>query len=501
MVLSREKGVSGRASSEILLGLEQRFSGGWHSKYPPFHFYLLTALYSPFLAGAQLGLVDLCDDSSSLTLFLLGRGLTVTMAVGTVYVVYLCALELGNGRLAGLCSALLFATMPPFIFYGKLVNLDVPYLLWFSVSLLFYIRAIRTDQVASYVWCAITGMLAICTKDQAYGFYVLPAVHLVWHRYQAHRAAGSPDPVRRLLLDRPLRLAAVAAGLVFVVGFNLPFNLTGFVEHVRTIVGDASQDYQLWDRTLTGHLTMLGEGLRQLSWSMSWPGLVICVAGILQTASRGNRRDLVVLLPAVSYHLFFISVVMYHYDRFWLGVCLILSLFGGPVLARMLTRGHRMWWTRLGAIGLVIYLVLHGVTVDLRMVHDARYYVEEWLRRPANANARVVLAGFDVYLPRSDARRTSNVDDYWDDVVTLEPDLIVINRGYGCRARPGSEEADFYLRLRDEANGYRLALAHRYQPPGPAIGPDRVWRADCPDPLTALATINPEIQVFERLGR
>ena len=187
-------------------------------------------------------------------------------------------------------------------------------------------------------------------------------------------------------------------------------------------------------------------------------------------------------------------------DAFFLGVCVILALFGGSLLAELLTIRRTVRWRRLGVTGLFAYLAVYGTTVDLRMVNDARYEVEDWLRRPEHADATVAIAGNDAYLPRVD-RRTQQITEYWPGVLDVEPHFIVINRGYSCRARPDSEEADFYTRLRDEANGYRLALAHRYQPPGPDIGPDRVWRAACPDGFTALATVNPEIQVFERHDR
>lgn len=485
---------------EVLDGLARRFAGGWHSTYPPFHYYLLTAFYTPFLVWDRLGLADIWASHSYVSLFLLARSISVVMAVATVYVVYLCALELGKSRVAGLCSAFLVALMPTFIYYGKLANLDVPYVFWFTLSLLFYIRAIRTDQVKSYVWFAVTGMLSICTKDQAYGFYVLPVVHLVWRRYQAQPGPGAGGRSRQLIGDRRLRLAAGAAGLVFVAGHNLLFNLDGFIEHVAIIVGDASQDYQLWDRTAGGHLLMLREAVRQLGWSMSWPAFLLCLAGVAHHVVRGDRRDLFVLWPALSYYLFFIGVVMYHYDRFFLGVCVILALFGGSLLAELLTIRRTVRWRRLGVTGLFAYLAVYGTTVDLRMVNDARYEVEDWLRRPEHADATVAIAGNDAYLPRVD-RRTQQITEYWPGVLDVEPHFIVINRGYSCRARPDSEEADFYTRLRDEANGYRLALAHRYQPPGPDIGPDRVWRAACPDGFTALATVNPEIQVFERHDR
>jgi hypothetical protein len=75
----------------------------------------------------------------------------------------------------------------------------------------------------------------------------------------------------------------------------------------------------------------------------------------------------------------------------------------------------------------------------------------------------------------------------------------VVNRGYSCRAEPGSSAADFYAGLRDESRGYRLSLAHRSSTAWPVVGPDRAWRTVCEDPFTVLGKINPEIRVYERV--
>ena len=64
------------------------------------------------------------------------------MACGIVYVIYLCAVELYRSRFVGILAAFLVATMPPFVYHAKTANLDVPYLFWFSLSLLYYVRAV-----------------------------------------------------------------------------------------------------------------------------------------------------------------------------------------------------------------------------------------------------------------------------------------------------------------------------------------------------------------------
>ena len=360
------------APDEVLPGdvfeaLRQRFGGGWHGLYPPVHLYLLALVFLPFEVGARLGVVDIWADHSYVVLFLLARGVSALMGVVTIYVVYLCALELGRSRVAGLCSAFLFALMPPFIFYSTTANVDGPYICWFALSLLFYIRAVRTDRLAAYGWFAVTGMLAVCTKDQAYGFYVFPALHLMWHRYRAvsDQTLGG---LGRLARDGRLWMAATGAVVVFVVGQNLVFNLDGFLAHVALMLGDASQGYQRWEGTVGGHLAMAWAALGQLSWSFGWPALLVCVAGV---ARRSAWRERFLLLPAVSYYICFVSVVLYHYDRFFLGICLVLALFGGSWLATQLeaTRGRR--WRQAGVAGVLLASFFGSIRVSQRQLADA----------------------------------------------------------------------------------------------------------------------------------
>ena len=69
------------------------------------------------------------------------------------------------------------------------------------------------------------------------------------------------------------------------------------------------------------------------------------------------------------------------------------------------------------------------------------------------------MAGFDIYLPRFDERRTREIREDWPEVLETSPCFIVINLGHSCRAQAGRGE-EFYARLRDPSNGYRRAMAH-----------------------------------------
>jgi 4-amino-4-deoxy-L-arabinose transferase and related glycosyltransferases of PMT family len=76
------------------------------------------------------------------------------------------------GNRQGLLAAAAFALVTPFLYYAKTANPEVPYVFWFTVSMVFYIRLNRTLALRDFLGFALAGTLSVCTKDQAYGLYL-----------------------------------------------------------------------------------------------------------------------------------------------------------------------------------------------------------------------------------------------------------------------------------------------------------------------------------------
>ena len=195
--------VQGWAMDEILPervrdGMSRHFSGGWHEKYPPLHYYLLAAAYSPVLRANGVAAGQPVPADVHYVLFLLGRGLSAAMATGTLVFVFLCGREVMDRR-ASLLATALVASMAPFAFYAKLANLDVPYLFWWTLSLLFFVRCLKRRQGADLVLFALTAVLASVTKDQAVALYVLtvPLVLAARWRQGGLRAPSGGGRARR----------------------------------------------------------------------------------------------------------------------------------------------------------------------------------------------------------------------------------------------------------------------------------------------------------------
>ncbi|HYU40591.1 MAG TPA: glycosyltransferase family 39 protein, partial [Vicinamibacteria bacterium] len=153
----------------------QGFAHGWHSKYPPLHFALLAVASAPVrVAGRAMGWDAARVHDARMTA---GRGLSLAMSLGLLIVVYRCGREVGDA-LAGVLAAALLLSSVPFVYYAKMANLDVPYLLWFALSLLFFLRALRRGRTADFGLFALAAAAAVATKDQAFALYVLTVPYL-----------------------------------------------------------------------------------------------------------------------------------------------------------------------------------------------------------------------------------------------------------------------------------------------------------------------------------
>ena len=204
------------------------------------------------------------------------------------------------------------------------------------------------------------------------------------------------------------------------------------------------------------------------------------------------------MLPVLSYFVSFILIIQYHCDRFLLGPYLVLALFGGRWLAERMTANTGTRWWRVAGIGLVTYGLLYGSGINAVMVNDSRSAVERWADAMVSRDDTIGLVGD--YLPRFPNHMTVRLDEARREIDAVEPDVVVTNVLYSCRAQPGTEARDLYTWLNDPANrSYTVALSYRAEPWWPVIGPDSVFRSQCEHPFSNLGKVNPEIRVFRRI--
>jgi hypothetical protein len=489
----------------VLGAAAQWFAHGWFDRYPPFHFYVLTAAFSPLILLEWMGRLELHSTAPYTFMAVVGRLISLAAAAGTLVSIY-AAGALSFGKRAGFFAAAMFALVTPFVYYAKTANLDAPYLFWFALSLVFYLRALERRSLRDFVLFAAFGALAICTKDQAYGLYLLMPFALVERLWRDNRDRGQQQPLFHALVDRRMMLSAVVALVLFVCIHNLLFNLGGFLDHVRLITGPASETYRDFPSTLQGRAALLRLTLDILQMAWGWPMLLICGAGLAIALPQQTSRQAAIwlALPIVSYYAGFIDVVLYNYDRFMLPVCLVLSLFGGLALDRWLPQRLRKWSGRTAA-GCVAfaYSLLCAATVDVAMLGDSRYTVEQWLSGRVTAADVVGYVFPQQYYPRFDRFNSAEITSV-NALRQAQPSYYVLNADY-ARAEPRDTEIGRLIAaLEDETVGYTLVLRCRNPIPWwwlPGAPRDLVGDRHERPIVSVLRHINPVYEVFRRESR
>jgi hypothetical protein len=483
----------------VLGGLAQHFSHGWFDAYPPFHYYVLSAASSPALLLNALGRISFETVGGYTLLVVISRLVSITAALGVVIATCVCG-AYAFGRRAGLWAAAIIALTTPFVYYSKTANVDVPYLFWFALSLVFYVRLLDRVRCQDAVMFALTATLAICTKDQAYGLYLLAPLAVGYQIGRANQQAGLARPYWRAAVDRRILLPLVAAATLFAACYNLAFNAGGFLNHVRFITGPGSVDYRVFEPTLRGRLALLRLTGHLIEVSLGWPLLLVSLTGLTLAAATRRQRPVAawLALPVISYYLGFINVVLYNYDRFVLPICVVLALFGGFAVDRALTAGRNGRGLRaLGVAGVFAYTLLYAATVDVLMVRDSRYAVEEWLRTHVAHDAWIGVAGPPELLPRLEDYSTLAIGAS-DQLERERPPYFVVNADY-ARAATLEPWGQLVVGVQRGSLGYRLAFRCRQPAPWPWLPgahPDLVGPREETVVFSTLRNINPTIEVF-----
>jgi Dolichyl-phosphate-mannose-protein mannosyltransferase len=451
---------------------------GWHARYPPLHFALLQGASWPLRALIDAKVLKLDDFDANVWLTYFGRLVSLLMALATLGLVYLVGREVYDRRSA-LCAGFVVVSIAPFVYYAKMTNLDVPYLCWFALSLLAYVRAQKYGRLCDFLLFGAAAAAAVSTKDQAYGLYMLAPIALVAGLYRRDfRDRGPVRGIFRALVDPRLIAGGLTSALFFAVFQNLFWNLGRFRVHVRLLLGPMSEGYKDFPDTLDGHLALLKLFLRQIGFALNPALTVCCVSGLLLVLYRAatwkrrnaaEREEILLLgslfLLVVSYYVTFLNLILFTFDRYVLPVALLLAFFGGRFLGELLgpwTPRARLRFAGVALSILVgIYSVLYASSVDFRLLADSRYYVEDWLEAQGAKPEEVLAIGRPHHVARFDRIPWENVLRSDGEVLKeRNPQYIVVNL---TDIRHDSE-ADMVDRLKNGSLGYREVLHHESKP-------------------------------------
>jgi len=493
----------GVAPRDIFGGLAHNLTPGAAHRYPLLHYLLLAVPSLPVLLVAVLAgpLTGPAIQARvlavpTMTAISLIAKLTAT-AMATLALLALARLVRRTfGVREARCAALFAATNLTFAFYGRVSNLDVPYLMWTLLALDAVLDVLEGADASATTRFGLFAAAAVATKDQAYASFLLVAPgYLVLVPFVRERRF-SRDDLRRLA--RSAALSALAYGVLS----GALLNPRGFLRRLDELRGPASQAWRAYSKDLSGLAANVHDACAAAShawWPL--PIFVLSLAGVAVALGRkpgasvleGRAPRALPLVAGASSFVFFTLAVGRAEHRFLLPFGCFLSAYAGVAAATVISLAGRAGSERVGrglVAAAVTWSALASFAVHLTQLGDARREVTAFLARQ-RPGSRVETYGLLVYQPHFDVSGSSpyrvtrvgpepprgrnplvgavELQAPIADVATRRPDVLVLSEGfanaYWARgadpARPLSEIVAARQRDQTTAEFVRAAVADR----------------------------------------
>ena len=380
--------------------------------YPLFHYIVLATAYGPYVLIALLtgGLTDPSGEfpygaaepaKFFQTLAVIGDLVSIAMAIGIVLIVFDLTRRLFDERAARWAAAFT-ALLAPLTYYAGTTNLDVPYLFWAMLAVRQLLLGAADGRLRHFIGCGAAAGLALATKDQAIGFFVLWPL-LIPLLVAKFRDNVQPGDAWRVLIDPRVLAAVIAVILAYAVGNNLLFGgWHGFVRHLQFY--DAFYDARpaLDARPLlVRQLDLLAQASLRILQMMGPLTPALGIAGLWRAWRAHHWLSLLLPLFALSYYATIIMPTT-AFSRYLLGMALMLMPFAGHAVATgFASRSSAvLWTTRALAFSAVLLQTAMCLHLAQTLRNDSRYEMERWVR--ANVPERAVIESQTQprYLPR-----------------------------------------------------------------------------------------------------
>ncbi len=386
----------GIAPRDFFAGIAINLTPGQGHRYPLFHNLVVGLLSLPLLLPAALRADDwtftalreqMLQVAPMTGVSIVAKLVGLTMASVSVVMLARIARRTVSAR-AGRWAAVWAATCLSFAYYGRVSNLDGPYLMWTVLAIDRLLTVAEMRRTRDYLVFGALAGAAVATKDQAYAGFVLPGIaYLLLLPLRRDQPFG---PRASHYEKTALATLSGAASLLILSGALI--NPTGFVSRFQKLTGGASHDWMRYERSFEGlarNVFDLGRAQGEFLWP--WPVVGLCWLGlglVLVAASEGGLRSrtfrLLPLCAGASSVIFFTLVVARCEHRFLLPLGFWLAYYGGVVAAALLSSAearspvaHRI--AMAGCAILVVSAVAHSAQVPLTQLGDARNEVTDYL--------------------------------------------------------------------------------------------------------------------------
>lgn len=524
----------GFAPRNFLTALALTYKSDSFFTYPPLHAFIMAILTLPGVviallqvpSFAQADVVGEFTKPGYMTYFaVVARLLNLAMSLGIIWCVGEMARLIAGAR-AGLMAAMACALGVLLTYYGQVSNLDVPYLFWSLLALVWCMRAI-VEQNTRRIWgVALFAAAAVATKDQAVAIFALslPAILALWFAADDWPRRNARTVFKTLLLS-----AAVALALLLAVDGAIT-NPSGFARRIAFLTGPASGNYAAYAAGPAGWIALLGDMADY--FLRGYTGFAVLLAAIGLTLHLARRRErsvwiagLVPVLALVSFTLCFNFTALRTDGRFLMPQAVLATVYIG-IAAEYLAFAFSGWRRQAARAGLAVtalFALHHCIAVNAAMMFDPRYDAERWMATHIPSGETIETYGQNAYLPRFPSQavvsrigdrplnlrnplpRVTERREPYDAVAARDPRFIVVSEWWlrhytepqselGGRRMPSKVQQAlfndlparrYFTDLRDGRLNYRLAHT--------AAPVQRLW------PLLHIhESLNETILIFER---
>lgn len=389
----------------FLTALALTWKTGSYFTYPPLHAIWLAILNLPSIIIALLHAPSLHQQDvigefikpEHMTWFAItGRLVGLLMSLGIIWAVGEIA-RLVAGIRAGWLASAACALGFGLTYYGQVGNLDVPYLFWGSLSLLWAMRAVTEQNVRRWWGAAMFAAAAVATKDQAYALFLLalPLFLILvfavdaWSRANAKKIAWTLLP------------AAAVALLALLLLDGAITNPSGFLKRLAFLTGPASKTYAEYLQGPAGWLALLGDMLRYYAHGYGLVALVLGAMGVWLTWRRRNVAGFLPLLAIISFTICFNFAALRSDDRFLMPQAVLACVYIGVAVDQVRQARLELRWIAGAVVAVTALLALHqAIAINAAMLFDPRYDAEAWMSAHVRPGDTIETYGQNCFLPR-----------------------------------------------------------------------------------------------------
>lgn len=361
--------------------------------YPLMYFFTVATAYAPYLGWLWLtgqwttisgvypfGMADPVSTLKIMTY--IAHLVTVMMGVGTVLAAYETGRVLQNRR-TGVITALFAMTSYPMFYYARSGNVDVPMLFFIALTVMMFAQCLAKEVTARRL--ALLGVFAgftLGTKEQGIGAFLLIPVVLLILQWRQQEGAW-----RSSRFWKPLLAGAAGAFIAFGFGSGLFIEPSRYITHVQLIGGRvdliaAGAIYipNIFPNTWSGHIQYAQKIVEFLIDMMTFPGLLLAVAGLLWLLRAAPRKGMVAL-TAVTYLLFIFVTLRAAQMRYLMPIPYLLAFPAAWLVNKGMDRTQTAarWGALLLVVGIVGFNLLRGTALTYEMINDSRFAAAAWL--------------------------------------------------------------------------------------------------------------------------